>query len=159
MSATPPSATSSVPAYSTDFRYEINALRAFAVLAVLAYHFKLPGISGGFAGVDVFFVISGFLISSQILDAQARGNFSYRRFYSARLRRIFPALFVVGIVCLIWGWFFYLSRDYVRLNRHVVAALAFVSNLVFHGEKGYFDPVADTKALLHTWSLSVEAQF
>lgn len=159
MSATPPSATSSVPAYSTDFRYEINALRAFAVLAVLAYHFKLPGISGGFAGVDVFFVISGFLISSQILDAQARGNFSYRRFYSARLRRIFPALFVVGIVCLVWGWFFYLSRDYVRLNRHVVAALAFVSNLVFHGEKGYFDPVADTKALLHTWSLSVEAQF
>jgi peptidoglycan/LPS O-acetylase OafA/YrhL len=143
----------------TDFRYEINALRAFAVLAVLAYHFKLPGVSGGFAGVDVFFVISGYLISAQILDAQARGDFSYKRFYVARLRRIFPALLVVGVVCLIWGWFFYLARDYVRLNRHVVGALAFVSNLVFHGEKGYFDPVADTKALLHTWSLSVEAQF
>lgn len=144
---------------SSDFRFEINALRSFAVLAVMAYHFGVPGFSGGFAGVDVFFVISGFLISSQILNASAKHEFSFRSFYISRLRRIFPALLVVVGVCLIWGWFFDLPKDYINTNRHAVSALLFVSNIAFDGERGYFDAAANTKVLLHTWSLAVEAQF
>lgn len=144
---------------SSDFRFEINALRAFAVLAVMAYHFGVPGFSGGFAGVDVFFVISGFLISSQVLSASERNAFSFGSFYNSRLRRIFPALFVVVVVCLVWGWLFDLPKEYINTNRHAVSALFFVSNIAFDGERGYFDAAAHTKALLHTWSLAVEGQF
>jgi peptidoglycan/LPS O-acetylase OafA/YrhL len=144
---------------SSDFRFEINALRAFAVLAVMAYHFGVPGFSGGFTGVDVFFVISGFLMASQVLSASERDAFSFASFYSSRLRRIFPALFVVVFVCLVWGWFFDLPKDYINTNRHAVSALFFVSNIAFDGERGYFDAAAHTKSLLHTWSLAVEGQF
>jgi peptidoglycan/LPS O-acetylase OafA/YrhL len=144
---------------NSGFRSEINALRAIAVLAVMAYHFGVPGFSGGFAGVDVFFVISGFLIASQILESIEQKTFSFTSFFSSRLRRIFPALFVVVIVCLVWGWFFDLPKEYINTNRHAVSALFFVSNLAFDGERGYFDAAAHTKALLHTWSLGVEGQF
>jgi peptidoglycan/LPS O-acetylase OafA/YrhL len=144
---------------NSEFRFEINALRALAVLAVMAYHFGFPGFSGGFVGVDVFFVISGFLISFQILDAIGRNTFSFAGFYCSRLRRIFPGLFVVVVVCLVWGWFFDLPKDYININRHAVSALFFVSNVAFDGERGYFDAAAHTKALLHTWSLAIEGQF
>lgn len=142
-----------------DFRPDINALRAFAVLAVVAYHYGFPGASGGFAGVDVFFVISGFLIGSHILTAHQRGNFSFIGFFQSRLRRIFPALAVLCLGCLLWGWWFVLPYDYLKSTRHVMAALFFLSNLAFTGEQGYFDAAAHAKPLLHTWSLSVEGQF
>ena len=144
---------------SKGFRYDINALRAFAVLAVVAYHFGLPEITGGFAGVDVFFVISGFLITSQIQTALKTGSFSFKDFYIARLRRIFPALAVVCIASLAWGWFYVLPYDYRSFSRHALAALFFVSNIAFTGEHGYFDISAHSKPLLHTWSLSLEGQF
>jgi len=142
-----------------DFRHDINALRALAVLAVVAYHYGMPGVAGGFAGVDVFFVISGFLITSQILEGHLRDDFSFQNFYLSRLRRIFPALAVVCAVILLWGWLHVLPYDYRATARHAVAALFFVSNLAFTGEQGYFDVAAHAKPLLHTWSLSVEGQF
>jgi peptidoglycan/LPS O-acetylase OafA/YrhL len=142
-----------------DFRPDINALRALAVLGVVAYHYGLPGFGGGFAGVDVFFVISGFLIGGQIFAAHVRGNFSFQAFFSSRLRRIFPALALLVMVCLAWMWFHALPFDYLKSTRHAVAALFFLSNLAFTGEQGYFDLAAHAKPLLHTWSLSVEGQF
>lgn len=142
-----------------DFRPDINALRALAVLAVVAYHYGLPGVGGGFAGVDVFFVISGYLIGFQIWSALRRGNFSFALFYQSRVRRIFPALAVLCLACLAWGWWYVLPYDYLKSTRHVMAALFFLSNLAFTGEQGYFDLAAHAKPLLHTWSLSVEGQF
>ncbi|MDD2811498.1 acyltransferase, partial [Rhodoferax sp.] len=126
-------------AASADFRPDINALRALAVLAVVAYHYGVPYAGGGFAGVDVFFVISGFLIGSHILAAHARSQFSFAAFFQARLRRIFPALAVMCLACLLWGWWFVLPYDYLKSTRHVMAALFFLSNLAFTGEQGYFD--------------------
>ena len=144
---------------ATDFRPDINALRAFAVLAVVAYHYGVPGFAGGFAGVDIFFVISGFLITSQILEGHVRGDFSFRNFYLSRLRRIFPALAVVCVASLLWGWRYVLPYDYLVTTRHALAALFFLSNFAFTGERGYFDIAAHAKPMLHTWSLSVEGQF
>ena len=141
------------------FRPDINAMRAMAVVAVVLFHFGVPGMAGGFAGVDVFFVISGFLIGGQIVQACDAGTFSFRRFYTARLRRIYPMLALVVLLCLVWGWFYSLPRDYVRAARHAAAAMFFVSNQAFAGERGYFDASALGKPLLHTWSLSVEGQF
>ena len=144
---------------ATEFRSDINALRAIAVLAVVFFHFGVPGFAGGFAGVDVFFVIAGYLITGQIVQRCASGRFSLRSFYLNRLRRIFPALALVCVVWLLWAWHHVLPRDLTYQARHAAAALFFVSNQAFAGERGYFDPTAFSKPLLHTWSLSVEAQF
>ena len=143
----------------TSFRYDINALRALAVLAVVAYHFGVYPIGGGFAGVDVFLVMSGFLITSQIQTAHEAGTFSVSRFYLSRLRRIFPALATVCAASLAWGWIYTLPYDYRDFARNALAALFFVSNIAFAGAHGYFDLAASSKPLLHTWSLSVEGQF
>lgn len=149
-----------MPAISTDnFRYDINALRAIAIIGVVAYHYGIAGFSGGFVGVDVFFVISGFLISAHILRDLAQQRFSFAAFYSARLRRIFPALAVMCVACAIWGWYYTLPKEYLAHTRHELEALLFVSNTVFSNERGYFDAASHTKPLLHTWSLSVEGQF
>ena len=110
-------------------------------------------------GVDVFFVISGFLITSQLQAALQVGEFSFKTFYVSRLRRIFPALAVVCVTSLAWGWFYVLPYDYRSFSRHALAALFFVSNIAFTGEQSYFDIAAHSKPLLHTWSLSVEGQF
>ena len=128
------------------------------MLAVIAYHFGLPGITGGFIGVDVFFVISGFLITSQIQSALQQGRFSFQTFYVSRLRRIFPALAFVCVTSLAWGWFYVLPYDYRSFSRHALAALFFVSNIAFTGEQSYFDIAAHSKPLLHSWSLSIEGQ-
>ncbi len=144
---------------NSEFRVDINALRAVAVISVVAFHLRVPGFSGGFSGVDVFFVISGYLISSQILGALRRGDFSFGQFYASRLRRIVPALVVVCMACFAFGWFVDLPKEFIQLSRHIVSALFFVSNIAFNGERGYFDAAAETKSLLHTWSLSVEGQF
>jgi peptidoglycan/LPS O-acetylase OafA/YrhL len=140
-------------------RLDIQFLRAFAVLAVIAYHFEVPGFRGGFVGVDIFFVISGYLIFGHIYAQFLQNKFSLKRFFEARLRRIFPALAALCVVTSILGWYFVLPRDYVSYSRTVLAALCFVSNYAFNGVHDYFDALNSTKPLLHTWSLSVEGQF
>lgn len=141
------------------FRHDINGLRAWAVVAVVLYHFGVPGFSGGFVGVDVFFVISGFLMTSIIISGLEQGSFSLWSFYLARARRIIPALLVLCISLLVIGWFWLPSADYKILSTHAATALAFVSNFKFWREAGYFDVASHEKWLLHTWSLSVEWQF
>lgn len=138
------------------FRRDINALRAVAVLMVMLYHFGLFGVTGGFAGVDVFFVISGFLMTQIILG---KAEFSLAGFYAARARRIFPALLALCALLLTTGWFFLSPSDYEMLGQHVAASASYISNFVYKGEEGYFDAPSVYKWLLHTWSLSVEWQF
>ena len=140
------------------YRVDIDGLRAIAVLAVVFFHAGL-GVSGGFVGVDVFFVISGFLITSLILKDLHCGNFSIVEFWERRARRIFPALAVVVIATLIAGWFLMLSFGYQVLGQSAVALTIFASNIQFWRTSGYFDPAAEENPLLHTWSLSVEEQF
>lgn len=143
----------------SNFRQDINALRAWAVLAVVGYHFQIPGFAGGFVGVDVFFAISGFLITGQVLNQLNQQKFSLIEFWVSRLRRIFPALFVITIVAVALGWYVTFPGEYMKHIRQALSAVAFASNLTFNGERGYFDAAAQTKPLLHTWSLSVEWQF
>lgn len=142
-----------------NFRADINGLRAWAVVAVVFYHFGIPGFSGGFVGVDVFFVISGFLMTGIVVKGLERGTFSVLNFYMARGRRIVPALLVMCAVLLALGWFALLPPDYKRLSSHSAYALSFLSNVEFWQEAGYFDVASHKKWLLHTWSLSVEWQF
>lgn len=142
-----------------DFRKDINGLRAFAVIAVLLYHFNPAWLPGGFAGVDIFFVISGYLITSIILRSLHAGQFSLLAFYRSRARRIIPALAVLCFVLLLAGWFYLLPQDYSQLGKHIAASLGFVSNITYWSEAGYFTASAHEKWLLHTWSLSVEWQF
>lgn len=142
-----------------EFRVDINGLRAWAVLAVVLYHFGVSGISGGFVGVDVFFVISGFLMYGIIRTGLEKGDFSIWQFYLARARRIFPALAVLCAVALVAGWFFLMPKEYEQLGRHVRESLLFSSNTRYFDEAGYFDVASKEKWLLHTWSLSVEWQF
>ena len=141
------------------FRSDINGLRAYAVVAVLLFHFSLPGFQGGFIGVDVFFVISGFLMSGIIFTKMERGTFSLLGFYLDRARRIIPALVAMCLVVLIAGWVLLPAPEYTILGRHVVSALTFVSNHLFRSEANYFDASSHENWLLHTWSLSVEWQF
>jgi peptidoglycan/LPS O-acetylase OafA/YrhL len=141
------------------FRQDINGLRAWAVGVVVFYHFDVPGFTGGFVGVDVFFVISGFLMTGIVANGLERGNFSIIGFYLARARRIVPALVVLCAALIATGWLFLLPPDYKSLGSHVAYALTFVSNIEFWLEAGYFDVVSHEKWLLHTWSLSVEWQF
>lgn len=147
----------------TKFRYDINGLRAYAMLFVLLFHFQVPGFEGGFVGVDVFFVISGYLMTKIVIDGINKhngGDFTWLlKFYIARASRILPALIALCIVLLVMGWFFLPSIDYHRLGIHTVSALIFLSNIKFWLEAGYFDAASHEKWLLHTWSLSVEWQF
>lgn len=141
------------------FRDDINGLRAVAVIAVVLFHFKSSLLPAGFAGVDVFFVISGYLMTSAIFPKVVSGSFFLRDFYVSRVRRLVPALVALCAVLLFWGYFSLLPIDYKQLGKHVVGALFFFSNFIFHGESGYFDSSSHLKWLLHTWSLSVEWQF
>ena len=142
------------------FRTDINALRAGAVLAVIAYHFGIFKLQGGFIGVDVFFVISGFLMTAIVVQALQQQRFSLVAFYLARARRIMPALWVLCVVLLGAGAVLVpVPQDYVALAKHVYKAMLFVSNNTFYQESGYFAAHANEKWVLHTWSLSVEWQF
>ena len=141
------------------YRPDIDGIRAIAVLLVVMFHAFPSQIQGGFVGVDVFFVISGYLISSIILKGLEQGNFSYRDFYIRRIKRIFPALIVVLTTCMIFGWFVLLQDEYRSLGKHVASGAGFVSNFIFWGEAGYFDTAANFKPLLHLWSLGIEEQF
>ena len=142
-----------------NFRYDINGLRAIAVLAVVIFHFNPQWLPGGFAGVDVFFVISGFLMTSIIFSGVEKNTFNLFKFYNARANRIVPVLAAMSAVLLVFGWFYLIPTDYRDLGRQVEKSSLFISNLLFAKGGGYFDTAEHTKWLLHTWSLSVEWQF
>jgi peptidoglycan/LPS O-acetylase OafA/YrhL len=141
------------------YRPDIDGLRAFAVLSVVAFHAFPSIVTGGFIGVDIFFVISGFLISIILFEKLDHGSFSFWEFYSRRIKRIFPTLFIVLVACFIAGWFTLLTYEYSQLGKHIAAGAGFISNFILWGEAGYFDNDADTKPLLHLWSLGIEEQF
>lgn len=143
----------------TEYRPDIDGLRALAVLAVIAFHAFPSALPGGFIGVDVFFVISGFLITTLIREGLQQQSFSFSAFYAGRIRRLFPSLIVVLIACQVFGWFALLSNEYKALGKHIAAAAVFIPNFIFWGESGYFDYAADAKPLLHLWSLGIEEQF
>ena len=141
------------------YRRDIDGLRAIAVLSVVGFHAAHGRIPGGFVGVDVFFVISGFLISSIILRGLGTGHFSFNEFYSRRIKRIFPALSIVLLASLTFGYLFLLDDELKQLGKHVMAGSAFFANFTFLNESGYFDQSADMKPMLHLWSLGIEEQF
>ena len=143
----------------TDYRPDIDGLRAVAVLLVILGHAFPQYVPGGFIGVDIFFVISGYLITSIILKEIADGEFSILRFYQRRIRRIFPALILVSFVTFVAGWFLLWPREFVSLGKHLIAGAGFSANLLLYSEVGYFDAAAKSKPLLHLWSLGVEEQF
>ena len=150
---------SSIEPTKTAYRAEIDGLRAFAVLSVVLYHAFPARLTGGFTGVDVFFVISGYLITAHIFTSLDEGKFSFLDFFQRRIRRIFPALILVMVSSLIFGWFALISEEFQQLGKHVASGAAFIVNFILVGESGYFDTAADTKPMLDLWSLAVEEQF
>jgi peptidoglycan/LPS O-acetylase OafA/YrhL len=141
------------------YRPDIDGLRAVAVLLVVFHHAFPPLLPGGFIGVDLFFVISGFLISTIIFQSLEQGTFSFLDFYKRRVKRIFPALCLVLLASFACGWFVLLPADYKQLGKHMAAGAAFVSNFAFWSESGYFDSGSKLKPLLHLWSLGIEEQY
>lgn len=142
-----------------DYRREIDGLRALAVLPVILFHAGVETFCGGFVGVDVFFVISGYLITTIILAELEQDRFSIVSFYERRARRILPALFFVMLVCIPFAWSWLLPSDMKDFSHSIVAVSIFASNILFWRESGYFDAAAEIKPLLHTWSLAVEEQY
>jgi peptidoglycan/LPS O-acetylase OafA/YrhL len=147
------------PDMSLRYRSDVDGLRALAVVAVIFYHLNLAGFRGGYIGVDVFFVISGYLIASMIQADIARNTFSFLGFYERRIRRIIPALFALLVVSLLAFWFLLMPEDYKRLGQAAFSSVFSVANFFFWKDSGYFAVPAAAKPLLHLWSLSVEEQF
>jgi peptidoglycan/LPS O-acetylase OafA/YrhL len=143
----------------TPYRPDIDGLRALAIIAIVGYHAYPALVPGGFVGVDVFFVISGFLIGTIIDKGLERNDFSLLNFYARRVRRILPALIVVCCAVLAIGYYVLISSEYKDLGESVVAASLFSSNFLLWAQTGYFDSAANNKELLHLWSLGVEEQF
>jgi peptidoglycan/LPS O-acetylase OafA/YrhL len=143
----------------TTYRADIDGLRAVAVQAVLAFHALPQVLPGGFVGVDIFFVISGYLISSILYSNLANQQFSLLDFYSRRIRRIFPALITVFIASFLMAWYFFYADEFINLGRHMISSAAFIQNWMLASESGYFDTSAEIKPFLHLWSLGVEEQF
>ncbi|WP_345828769.1 acyltransferase family protein [Erwinia sp. HDF1-3R] len=141
------------------YRADVDGLRALAVLPVIAYHMGIGGIPGGFTGVDIFFVISGYLICGIIYQGGMTNTFSYLEFYKRRCLRILPPLFVVLLSTLIFGYYHLLPAQFSDLSNSSLATLLFSSNIFFWKTTGYFAGPAELKPLLHTWSLAVEEQF
>ena len=147
------------PSSSIHYRADIDGLRALAVLSVVLFHAFPRWLAGGYVGVDVFFVISGYLISSILFTSLQKGTFSFVDFYSKRARRIFPALITVLFFVCLFGWYVLTPDEFSALGKHIAAGSGFVSNIALWLETGYFDTSADVKPLLHLWSLGVEEQF
>ena len=148
-------APAAAPAF---YRPDIDGLRAVAVLSVVLFHADLPLLGGGFVGVDVFFVISGYLITTIIRGQLSRGSFSVSDFYDRRIRRIFPALFTVVTACIVAAWCWMMPFDLQGFGASVAAMAGFGSN-IFFCKTGYFDGGTSISPLMHTWSLAVEEQF
>ncbi|MEP6546164.1 MAG: acyltransferase family protein [Gammaproteobacteria bacterium] len=144
---------------SGQHRPDIDGLRAVAILSVLGFHAFGRLLPGGFVGVDIFFVISGYLISGILLRGLKHDRFSFTQFYARRIKRIFPALSLVLLATWIAGWYLLLPDEYARLGKHIASGAVFVSNVTLWKEAGYFDPRGALKPLLHLWSLGVEEQF
>ena len=142
-----------------DYREDIDWLRAIAVLAVVAFHFEAPAVFGGFVGVDIFFVISGYLITGIIRSELQAGHFSFARFYERRVRRLLPALYTMVALTAIPSFHYLLTSERQEFFRSIAAVVTFTSNFFFWLQTGYFDHAAVEKPLLHTWSLAVEEQF
>lgn len=142
-----------------NYRREIDGIRALAVIPVILFHAGFSLFSGGYVGVDVFFVISGYLITGIVMTEVARGTFSIADFYERRIRRIFPALFLVVVVCVPVAFWVLLPADLKEFSQSLIAVATFSSNVFFWSQSGYFHGAAELKPLLHTWSLSVEEQF
>ena len=142
-----------------NYRKEIDGLRAFAVIPVILYHAGFEWLSGGYVGVDIFFVISGYLITSIILREQHAGTFTISNFYERRARRILPALFFIILICLPFAWLWLLPFELIDFGKSMIAVTAFSSNILFWQESDYFSAGAELIPLLHTWSLAVEEQF
>ena len=141
------------------YRPDIDGLRAIAVLAVVGFHAFPKAVKAGFIGVDIFFVISGYLISTIVFSNLERESFSILDFYNRRIRRIFPALIAVMLASIAFGWFALFADEYRQLGKHIAAGAAFLSNVAFYRESGYFDNASETKPMLHLWSLAIEEQF
>ena len=141
------------------YRPDIDGLRAVAVLGVIIYHAFPKALPGGFSGVDIFFVISGYLISGILFKGVREGDFSFREFYARRVRRLCPSLITILLVALVFGKIILLNDEFEQMGKHVAAGTLFVQNMVFWSESGYFDIDATLKPLLHLWSLAVEEQF
>ncbi|QNI02386.1 acyltransferase [Halomonas sp. SH5A2] len=141
------------------YRPEVDGLRAVAVLPVILFHAGFSIFSGGFVGVDVFFVISGYLITTIVYQEMAQDSFSMWRFYERRARRILPALFVVCLACIPFAWLWMMPSEFKNFSQSLIGVATFTSNILFWRESGYFADPAELKPLLHTWSLAVEEQF
>ena len=141
------------------YRADIDGLRALAVLSVVIFHVSPQSLPGGFLGVDIFFVISGYLISLIVFRDQTAGTFSFADFYVQRIRRLFPALAIVLLATIVFGAFALFADEYQRLGKHASSAIVFLLNFQLMNEVGYFDVASDSKPLLHLWSLSIEEQF
>lgn len=141
------------------YRREIDGLRAVAVLPVVLFHAGVPGFSGGFVGVDVFFVISGFLLTTIIVDEMTAGTFSIKTFYEKRARRILPALVFVAAACVPAAWILMNEYELGQFAETLLGLAVFASNYVLLAQEGYFEEASDFDPLVHTWSLAVEEQF
>ncbi len=139
-----------------NYRREIDGLRALAVIPVIFFHAGFQAFSGGFVGVDVFFVISGYLITSIILTEKSSGKFTLTKFYERRARRILPALFFIMLVCLPFSWLWLLPSNLNDFSKSLIVVPIFSSNFLFINQGGYFDTAIELKPLIHTWSLAVE---
>ncbi|TXH67818.1 MAG: acyltransferase [Thiothrix sp.] len=148
-----------LPLSHVIYRPDIDGLRAIAVLAVVVFHAFPNWLKGGFIGVDIFFIISGYLISMILFESLEKGTFEFYNFYSRRIRRIFPALILVLLFCFLFGWFALLADEFKQLGLHIAAGAGFFSNFLLWTEVNYFDNAADTKPLVHLWSLGIEEQF
>ena len=142
-----------------SYRRDIDGLRALAVLSVIFYHADFPGFGGGYLGVDIFFVISGYLISSIIMSGLRQNNFSFFHFYERRIRRILPALIATIILSLPFSWIVLTPADFIEFSQSIAFTLASLSNIFFWIKAGYFATATELKPLIHTWSLGIEEQF
>lgn len=142
-----------------EYRPDIDGLRAIAILSVIIFHAFPEYLPGGFVGVDIFFTISGFLISSIISKAIEQNRFSLREFYAHRAKRILPALIAVLLICYVWGWLALTPPEFSQLAKHIAGGAGFVQNAILWNESGYFDTASELKPLMHLWSLAIEEQF